>query len=64
MRNIGVASADDVNVHISPNGNDAGKGGSEADALASIDRALKLAEAAPAGTTQAKIILTPGTYEL
>ncbi|MCG9077541.1 right-handed parallel beta-helix repeat-containing protein [Laribacter hongkongensis] len=61
--NIGVASAYDVNIHVSPNGNDAREGGSEVDAVSSIGRAMKLAEAAPAGTTQAKIILTPGTYK-
>lgn len=61
--NIGAALADDVTIYVSPHGNDTSKGRNEADAVASIERAVKLAEALPAGTTQANIIIAPGTYK-
>ena len=61
--NVGAVTAGDINIFVSPNGNDAGKGTSEADAIASIERAMRLAEAAPVSTTQAKIIFAPGTYK-
>lgn len=60
---MGVVMAAETIVHVSPTGNDAAKGGSEADAVATIQRAVKLAEAAPAGTALAKIVLKPGTYK-
>lgn len=60
---MGAALAAESVIHVSPTGNDAGKGASDADAVATIQRAVKLAEAAPAGTTLAKIVLKPGTYK-
>jgi hypothetical protein len=59
----GAVMAAEAVVYVSPTGNDAGKGGTEADAVATIQRAVKLAEAMPAGTTLAKIVLKPGTYK-
>lgn len=60
---LGTAWAAETVVYVSPSGNDAGKGASETDAVATIQRAVKLAEAAPAGTTLARIVLKPGTYK-
>lgn len=60
--NIGVAWAEEVNIFVRPNGNNSNKGLSQPDAVASIERAMKLAEAAPASTTQVKIMLAPGIY--
>jgi hypothetical protein len=60
---VGVTSADDVIIFVSPNGNDTSKGRIEADAVASIERAVELAEAVPVGTKQANVIVAPGRYK-
>lgn len=60
---VGVASADDVNIFVSPNGKATSKGRIEADAVASIERAVKFTEGVPVGTTQANVIVAPGWYK-
>lgn len=60
---LGGAAAAEVVIHVSPSGSDASEGGSEAQAVATIQRAVKLAEAAPAGTLGARIVLKPATYK-
>lgn len=57
------AFAAEVTVYVSPDGKDSAKGASEADAVATLDRALNLAEkASAADLTQVRIALKPGTY--
>lgn len=58
------AFAAELAVHVAPDGNDRAKGASEAEAVATLQRALKLAESADdAGLTQVRIVLKAGTYK-
>jgi parallel beta-helix repeat protein len=58
----GCAWAAEIAIYVNPTGNDARKGSSEVDAVATIQRAMKLAEAVPQGTERVKIFLLPGVY--
>jgi len=58
----GCAWAAEIAIYVSPAGNDARKGSNEVDAVASIQRAVKLAETVPLGTERVKIFLLPGVY--
>lgn len=52
----------EIAIYASPEGNDARRGEGENNAVATIQRAMSLAEAVPAGTTQVNVILSPGIY--
>ncbi len=54
--------ADEITIFVSPSGSDARKGGNVADSVASIGRAVRLAEVAPPRTDRVKIVCLPGTY--
>ena len=49
-------------IYVSPFGNDANKGDIEDEPVATIQRAISLAEAALVGTDEVMILLKPGTY--
>ena len=59
---FGSGWAAEMAIYASPTGSDARKGSNVADAVASIQRAVKLAEAAPLETERVKIVFLPGTY--
>jgi hypothetical protein len=49
-------------IYVGPIGNDANKGDNEDKSVATIQRAMSLAEEAPGGTNEVMILLKPGTY--
>lgn len=58
----GSVCATEVAIYVSPAGIDTRKGSSDVDAVASIQRAVSLAERVPLGTERVKIFLLPGVY--
>jgi hypothetical protein len=58
----GCGWATEITIYVSQAGNDERKGRNELDAVATIQRAVKLAEAVSPDTTQVKIVLFPGLY--
>lgn len=59
---VDIAWAADTEIYVSPTGDDAGSGSNEGDAVATIQRAVGLAELAPQETARVKIVVLPGLY--